>query len=77
MSYYYGGGGYGGPSARREEKEDMKRLNDRLAQYIQKVRTLADTDGVNNQTFVDLFKNLEDEINALRKMYERELDDLR
>ena len=76
MAFY--GGSYGsGSSSRREEKEDMKRLNDRLAQYIQKVRNLADTDGVNSQTFLNSFRTLEDEINALRGMYEREMDDLR
>ena len=74
MSY---GGGYGGASYRREEKEDLKRLNDRLCQYIQKVRTAADTGGINNQTFTDLFKLMEDDLNALRKMYEREMDGLR
>ena len=68
---------YGGASHRREEKEALKTLNDRLGQYIHKVRTAADTGGVNNQTFTNLFKLMEDDLNALRKTYEREMDGLR
>ena len=68
---------YGGASHRREEKEEMKRLNDRLGQYIQKVKTHADMGGINNQTFANLFKQMEDDLNALRKMNDREMDGLR
>ena len=74
MSYY---SSMNAASGRREEKEDMKRLADNLAQYIQRVRALGQKEGFDSPQFLDEFRSLEDAAKNLNAMYERELEDLR
>lgn len=61
---------------RMEEKQDMIRLTDRLAQYVQKVRQLGAGDS-NSAVFLDTLKSIEDEVRKIKAMYESELDKLR
>lgn len=60
------------------EKEYLQTLNDRFASYISRVRQMRELNGRNDTVnFMNTTKILEEEITALKAMYERQLEDLR
>ena len=60
------------------EKEYLQTLNDRFASYISRVRQMRELNGRNDTaSFMNSTKILEEEITALKAMYERQLEDLR
>ncbi|WAR30154.1 hypothetical protein MAR_003722 [Mya arenaria] len=66
--------GYGN-DGRMEEKKDMIYLNNKLADYMQRVRNMGP--GQNSQIFLETLRNIECEVEKLKKLYESELDKLR
>ena len=60
------------------EKDYLQTLNDRFAAYISRVRNMRENSGrMETINFINTTKILEDEILALKSMYERQLEDLR
>ncbi|XP_031549204.1 lamin-B1-like [Actinia tenebrosa] len=60
------------------EKEYLSTLNDRFASYISRVRQMRELSGRNDTVnFMNSTKILEEEITALKAMYERQLEELR
>ncbi|KAL4216277.1 Intermediate filament tail domain-containing protein [Mactra antiquata] len=57
------------------DKDEMIRLNDKLAAYMQKVRKLGS--GSDTVVFLDTLRSIEDEVKKLKGMYDRELDKYR
>ena len=56
----------------------MQNLNDRFSSYISRVRQMREQGGRNDTiNFINSTKILEEEILALKAMYERQLDELR
>ncbi|KAK3718286.1 hypothetical protein QZH41_010096, partial [Actinostola sp. cb2023] len=59
-------------------KDYMQNLNDRFSSYISRVRQMREQGGRNDTiNFINSTKILEEEILALKAMYERQLDELR
>ncbi|XP_042679905.1 lamin-L(III)-like isoform X1 [Centrocercus urophasianus] len=63
--------------SRLQEKEELRQLNDRLAAYIERVRTLEADKSVLQQRLVDLEAGSGRELGCLRLRYEAELADAR
>ncbi|XP_052265022.1 prelamin-A/C-like [Dreissena polymorpha] len=61
---------------RLEEKQDLIHLNNKLADYMRRVRSLG-ASGQNSQLFLDTLRSIEDEVQKLKNLYECELDKLR
>lgn len=60
------------------EKDYLQNLNDRFSSYISRVRQMREQNGRNDTlTFINSTKVLEEEILALKSMYERQLEELR
>ncbi|CAC5362942.1 unnamed protein product [Mytilus coruscus] len=61
-----------------EDKAELQRLNDRLSDYIAKVRQLWEQRGqIDSSAFLKSIKILEDEVAKLKDLYEYELANLR
>ncbi|XP_031443553.1 lamin-L(III)-like [Phasianus colchicus] len=63
--------------SRLQEKEELRQLNDRLAAYIERVRTLEADKSALQQRLVDLEAGSGRELGCLRLRYEAELADAR
>ncbi|POI34156.1 hypothetical protein CIB84_002092 [Bambusicola thoracicus] len=63
--------------SRLQEKEELRQLNDRLAAYIERVRTLEADKSVLQQRLIDLEAGSGRELGCLRLRYEAELADAR
>ncbi|XP_072201321.1 lamin-B3-like isoform X1 [Excalfactoria chinensis] len=63
--------------SRLQEKEELRQLNDRLAAYIERVRTLEADKSVLQQRLADLEEGSGRELGCLRLRYEAELADAR
>ena len=72
---YYGG--LNSSSSRTEDKEELRKCNDRLANYIQNVRAKAKAQGLDSPHFLNEFRSLEEAAKNLNDMYLREMEDLR
>lgn len=60
------------------EKDYLQNLNDRFASYISRVRQMREQNGRSDTiNFINSTKVLEEEILALKSMYERQLEELR
>ena len=60
------------------EKDYLQSLNDRFAAYISRVRNMREgSERMETANFINTTKVLEEEILALKQMYERELEELR
>lgn len=60
------------------EKDYLQTLNDRFSTYISRVRQMREQSGRNDTiNFINSTKILEEEILALKAMYERQLEELR
>ncbi|VDI56345.1 Hypothetical predicted protein [Mytilus galloprovincialis] len=65
-------------TVRLEDKEELQRLNDRLSQYIIKVRQLWEQRGqIDSVAFIKSTKILEEEVIKLKGLYEHELEKIR
>lgn len=63
---------------RLEDKEELQVLNNRLSEYISRVRQLWEQRGqIDSSAFLKSTRILEDEIQNLKGMYECELENLR
>ena len=61
-----------------QEKAQMQRLNDKLSDYMQRMRALRQAGpGSNAASFHEAMKQLEDEMMKLKSMYDNELARLR
>lgn len=64
--------------SRAQEKEELQKLNDRFSQYISKVRQLGQQSGnLDASTFIKSTRVLEEEVQHLKGLYEREIESLR
>ncbi|KAK7481494.1 hypothetical protein BaRGS_00027256 [Batillaria attramentaria] len=64
--------------SRTQEREELQRLNDRFAAYVQRVRLLAEQNHqVDSSAILKSAKALEEENNNLKNLYEQELERLR
>lgn len=81
LSYVKSGGGndYGiKRTIKLEDKAELQHLNDRLSEYIGKVRQLWEQRGqIDSSAFLKSTKILEDEVLKLKDLYEYELANLR
>lgn len=60
------------------EKDYLQSLNDRFASYVSRVRQMREQSGrMETANLINTTKILEDEIMALKAMYERQLEELR
>lgn len=60
------------------EKDYLQSLNDRFASYVSRVRQMREQSGrMETVNLINTTKILEDEIIALKGMYERQLEELR
>jgi hypothetical protein len=60
------------------EKDYLQTLNDRFSTYISRVRQMRELNGRNDTVnFINSTKILEEEILALKAIYERQLEELR
>ena len=63
---------------RLHEKQEMQSLNARLSQYIRYIREMKENSGyLDSQVFLESVTVLEEELNHLKNMYEKELDNAR
>lgn len=63
---------------RLEDKEELQVLNNRLSEYISRVRQLWEQRGqIDSSAFLKSTRILEEEIQNLKGMYECELENLR
>jgi hypothetical protein len=63
---------------RAHEKEELQRLNDKLSQYIIKVRQLGQQSRqIDSAAFLQSTKILEEEVTSLKSLYEKELNGVR
>lgn len=62
---------------RVEEKEELKRLTDRLARYIKECRSLDDQNTRLTEELVDLKDNAEENKRSIHRLYQREVNDAR
>ena len=64
--------------ARKQEKEYLTSLNDRFTSYVSRVRQMREQSSrLESHAIYAATKTLEDEINSLKALYERELEDHR
>lgn len=63
-------------SSRLHEKEELQLLNDRFSAYVARVRALSQQ-ASDTSVFLTSIKILEEEITALKNLYETELEKLR
>lgn len=63
---------------RLQEKQDLQTLNSRLSQYIRHIREMKENSGyLDSKVFLESVTIMEQELNNLKNMYERELDNAR
>ncbi|XP_043097060.1 lamin L3 [Puntigrus tetrazona] len=62
---------------RLQEKEDLRRLNDRLANYIERVRQLESDKGAMQLLLEEKEEHARREVGSVRRLYETELADAR
>ncbi|VDI08766.1 Hypothetical predicted protein [Mytilus galloprovincialis] len=63
---------------RLSDKDELLRLNNRLSEYITRVRQLGEKNGqTDSAAFIQSIKILEDELGKLKAMYESELNNIR
>lgn len=66
------------PLSRQQEKAELQHLNDRVQNYIGKVRKMReDANNVDSSALLNAMKVLEDEVNNIKNMYDRELENRR
>ncbi|XP_002736176.1 prelamin-A/C-like [Saccoglossus kowalevskii] len=66
------------PMTRHQEKTELSLLNDRYSDYIAKVRKLQqEANQDDSSALLNSIRNLEEEINSIKALYDNELDKLR
>ena len=58
-----------------QDKAELQHLNERLANYMQRVRNITRQQG--DPGYKEALRQLEDEVTRMRDTYEKELDKLR
>lgn len=82
MNYQTGMDGYTAVNStsfsRTREKEELQRLNERFASYVQRVRQQSDHNNqIESTALMRSTKLLDDEIHNIKNLYETELEKLR
>lgn len=82
MNYQTGMDGYTAMNStsfsRTREKEELQRLNERFASYVQRVRQQSDHNNqIDSTALMRSTKLLDDEIHNIKNLYETELEKLR
>ncbi|XP_071954822.1 lamin-A-like isoform X2 [Antedon mediterranea] len=66
------------PLSRQQEKAELQQLNDRYKSYIGKVRKMREeANRVDSSALLNSMRMLEDEVEDIKNMYEKELSNLR
>ncbi|XP_070552071.1 lamin-B2-like [Ptychodera flava] len=66
------------PLTRQQEKAELQHLNDRFTEYVNKVRKAREeANQIDSTSLLNAIKNLEEEVNVIKGLYERELEKLR
>ncbi|XP_071809633.1 lamin-B1-like [Asterias amurensis] len=66
------------PMTRQQEKAELQHLNDRVQNYIAKVRKMREeANNIDSSSLLNAMRVLEDEVSAIKSMYEKELENER